>query len=114
MRRLLITLSLLAPAASTAHATRTAPRAAPPRATALAITGVTVIDVAGGRRVPGQTVVLAGTRISVVGPSDRTWVPNDARVVDGRGKYLIPGLVDTHVHLRWGTGGTPDTLSLLR
>ena len=64
----------------------------------VAITGVTVIDVARGRRVPAQTVVVRGTRLSAVGPGARVRVPAGARVVDGRGKFLIPGLWDMHVH----------------
>ena len=74
--------------------------AAPPReASAIAITRVTEIDVAAGRRVPNQTVIVRGRHIVAVGPSGRTPVPPDARVVDGRGRYLIPGLWDMHVHL---------------
>ncbi|MBU2670270.1 amidohydrolase family protein [Actinoplanes bogorensis] len=58
-----------------------------------AITGVTVIDADGRRR--GQTVLVRGDRIVDVG---RVSVPHDARVVDGRGKFLIPGLADMHSH----------------
>jgi len=65
--------------------------------TPVAITGVTVIDVARGRRVPGQTVVIRGTRVAGVGT--RVTVPRGARLVDGRGKFLIPGLWDMHVHV---------------
>jgi imidazolonepropionase-like amidohydrolase len=45
-----------------------------------------------------QTVIVSGNRISVVAPSRTTRVPRNARVIDGRGKYLIPGLWDMHVH----------------
>jgi imidazolonepropionase-like amidohydrolase len=55
---------------------------------------VTVVDVARGRRVAGQTVVVRGDRIAAVGPRARVRVPADARVVDGRGRYVIPGLWD--------------------
>src|SRR2546428_258420 len=40
-----------------------------------------------------------GTHITAVGPSASTPVPSDARVIDGSGRYLIPGLWDMHVHL---------------
>ena len=46
------------------------------------------------------TVVVRGERILEMGPADAVQVPSDARIVDGRGKYLIPGLIDFHVHLR--------------
>jgi imidazolonepropionase-like amidohydrolase len=63
----------------------------------LAITHVTVIDATAGARAD-QTVVVAGDRIVSVGPSATATVPPRARVIDGGGKYLIPGLWDMHVH----------------
>jgi predicted amidohydrolase len=66
----------------------------------LAFRHVTVIDVTDGRRIPEQTVVVVGRRIQAVGPTGRVRVPKGAQVVDARGKYLIPGLWDMHVHPR--------------
>jgi imidazolonepropionase-like amidohydrolase len=65
---------------------------------AIAFTHAGVID--GTDSIPrlDQTVVIRGTRISVVGPSASTAVPSGARVIDARGKFLIPGLWDMHVH----------------
>ena len=60
------------------------------------ITGVTVIDVAAGRSVPDQTVVVAGDRITRTGARAGFKVPAGARIVDGTGKFLIPGLWDMH------------------
>ena len=88
--------ALAAPAASRADA-QTPAAASPP----LAVTRVNVVDVEGGRVLPDQTVLVAGNRIQAVGPSARTRIPAGARVVDGRGKYLIPGLWDMHVHAVW-------------
>ena len=65
----------------------------------LAITNVTVVDVAGGPSRPGQTVVVAGDRIASVGPAAGTRVPRGALVVDGTGKYVIPGMWDMHSHI---------------
>ena len=65
----------------------------------LAITSVTVIDVAAGAARPRTTVVVRGNRISVVGPSTTVRAPAGARVIDGTGRFLIPGLWDMHVHL---------------
>lgn len=91
----------------------------------LAITDVTVIDAADGAR-PGQTVVVEGDRITAVGPE--VAVPDGARVVEGTGRYLIPGLWDAHVHLTydpalteamprlflsWGVTSVRDTGGLL-
>jgi hypothetical protein len=63
----------------------------------LAITHVTVVNAADTPR-PDQTVVVRGRRITAVGASAEVPVPRGARVVDGRGRYLIPGLWDMHVH----------------
>jgi imidazolonepropionase-like amidohydrolase len=67
-------------------------------AKSLAITGVTVIDATGAPARSDMTVVVTGDRITAVGKSGEVAVPDGARVVDGRGKYLIPGLWDMHVH----------------
>lgn len=45
-----------------------------------------------------RTVVIRGSRIVAEGPADSVRVPGGAHVVDGRGKFLIPGLWDMHVH----------------
>ena len=65
---------------------------------AVAITHVTVID--GTDPVPRRdhTVVLRGRHIVAVGPASSTAVPPGARVLNGRGRFLIPGLWDMHVH----------------
>ena len=47
----------------------------------------------------GQTVIVLQGRIVAVGPVAATRVPAGARVIDGRGRYLMPGLSDMHVHL---------------
>lgn len=67
----------------------------------IAITHVGVVDVIAGRVLPNRTVVIAGRTIRSIG---RTAAPAGATVVDGTGKFLIPGLWDMHVH----TGSAPD------
>jgi len=62
------------------------------------ITHVTVIDTGFGKEVPDRTVIISGDRISEVRDSKGIKPPTGAKVVDGRGKYLIPGLWDMHVH----------------
>jgi imidazolonepropionase-like amidohydrolase len=66
---------------------------------AIAITHVAVIDPAAGTAQRDMIVVIEGDRISAVGKSGDTAVPDGARVVDGTGKFLIPGLWDMHVHI---------------
>jgi imidazolonepropionase-like amidohydrolase len=62
----------------------------------LAITRVTVVDVADGRLMPNSTVTIAG-KITSVTPNGRPAA--GARVLDGSGKFLIPGLWDMHAHM---------------
>ena len=64
----------------------------------IAITHVSVIDVAAGRTTGDNTVIIHGNRIVYAGPAKSADVPADARIIDGRGKFLIPGLWDMHVH----------------
>jgi imidazolonepropionase-like amidohydrolase len=74
----------------------------------IAITHVTVVDVVAGKDVRDQTVLVEGQRIVRVGSSAGIQVPSRARQVDGRGKFLIPGLWDMHVHL-FGNVTRPGT-----
>jgi imidazolonepropionase-like amidohydrolase len=66
---------------------------------ALAITHVSLADGTGAPLQRDMTILIRGTHITAVGPSATTLVPADARVIDGSGRYLIPGLWDMHVHL---------------
>lgn len=68
-----------------------------------AITGVTVIDGISREPLRDAVVLIEGTRISAVGSRSRTKIPPAARIIDARGKYLIPGLADMHNHLGDGT-----------
>jgi imidazolonepropionase-like amidohydrolase len=66
--------------------------------THLIITGVAVVDVEKGLVVADQTVVVVGDRIVQIAPSAEVAAAPNSRLVDGRGLYLMPGLVDAHVH----------------
>lgn len=66
---------------------------------AIAITDVTIIDVEHGRSIGPRTVLIdAGRIVAIVAPRDAR-IPGGAQRVAGRGRFLIPGLVDMHVHL---------------
>jgi hypothetical protein len=64
----------------------------------LAVTNVTLIDVEDGRSRPVQTVLIEGDRILEVAESSQVTVPRGATVVDGTGRFLLPGFWDMHVH----------------
>ena len=67
-----------------------------PQTRALVITRVNVVDVVDGRFLPNRTVTISGQTIASITPNGAS--PADARVVDGQGKFLIPGLWDMHSH----------------
>jgi imidazolonepropionase-like amidohydrolase len=75
-----------------------AQRAAATSAADLVLTHVTVIDATGAPAKPDVTVVITGDRIRIVGRSTEIQAPKNAQVVDARGKFLIPGLWDMHIH----------------
>lgn len=80
----------------------TAPAAAiqaPPAGRDLAISRVAVVDVERGRILPDQVVLVRGNRIVSVQPAATASVPAGAELLDGTGRFLIPGLWDMHVHL---------------
>ena len=66
---------------------------------AVAFENVTVVPMTKDGLLPGHTVVVTGDRITAVGPAKSTAVPEGATRVDGRGKYLMPGLAEMHGHI---------------
>lgn len=71
---------------------------APTRATAI-ISDVAVIDVERGTLAEHRDVLIDGTRIVAVETAGTARVPDDTRRIDGRGRFLIPGLWDMHAHI---------------
>jgi imidazolonepropionase-like amidohydrolase len=74
----------------------------------LVIDDVTVIDGVHGVRAR-QSIVVRGDTIVTVGPKSEVAVPTGARMIDGRGRYLIPGLWDADVHITHLPGIGVDT-----
>jgi imidazolonepropionase-like amidohydrolase len=64
-----------------------------------AIVGATVIDGNGGPPLADATIVIRGEQIVSVGARRSVTVPPGAQLVDGTGRYAVPGLIDTNVHL---------------
>jgi imidazolonepropionase-like amidohydrolase len=65
----------------------------------VAITGATLIDGSGRAPIADAVVLIENGRIRAVGPATTTAVPASAARIDGRGKYVIPGLMDANLHL---------------
>jgi imidazolonepropionase-like amidohydrolase len=63
-----------------------------------AITDVVIVDVENGIAVPGQTVIVMGDRIDKIGAQGKIDIPEGTEIISGHGFYLMPGLVDAHVH----------------
>jgi imidazolonepropionase-like amidohydrolase len=75
------------------------------RAEKLALVGGTLIDGNGGAAVKDAVVVIEKGRITEAGPRARVKAPNDAKEIDARGKFILPGLWDMHAHfeqVEWG------------
>jgi imidazolonepropionase-like amidohydrolase len=65
----------------------------------LAIAHVTIINLNGELPKPEMTVVIRAGKISTIGETSRTQIPENAAQFDGTGKFLMPGLWDMHVHI---------------
>ncbi|MGH7730542.1 MAG: amidohydrolase family protein [Candidatus Eiseniibacteriota bacterium] len=82
----------------------------PPRA----IVGATLVDGTGGPPVPDAVVVIRDGRVECAGPRARCPIPAGVDTLDARGMWVLPGLVDAHVHYSqtgWADG-RPDALDL--
>jgi len=64
-----------------------------------AFTNVAVIPMTSNRVIENQTVVIRGDEISLIAPSENVEFDNDATIIDGSGKFLIPGLAEMHGHV---------------
>lgn len=66
----------------------------------LVIQGGTLIDVQRGTLVPNSMIVVEGDRITQVGTVGQTAAPTGAQVIDAQGRFVMPGLWDSHAHTR--------------
>jgi imidazolonepropionase-like amidohydrolase len=70
-----------------------------PKCPSVAIESVAVVDVVRGEILSPRTVLIVDGRITAIGEPAAITIPTAAVTMDGRGRYLMPGLVDMHVHL---------------
>lgn len=75
----------------------------------LAVENVTLIDGTGGVPQPGMTIIIRDGRFSSITPAALAPEVQGTRI-DGSGKFLIPGLMDMHIHLKGGVSVTPEGL----
>ena len=67
-----------------------------------AITGGTLIDGTGAQPLTNRTIIIKGDMIVSAGPSASTPIPENATVIDARGKWILPGFIELHHHLGYG------------
>lgn len=68
-------------------------------AATIALVGGSVVDLDGGAPIANAVVLVVGERIVAVGRANEVEVPPEAEVIDVGGAWLIPGLMNMHVHL---------------
>lgn len=85
------------------------PRAAPGGDEVVVFRDVSVLPMDAERVVPGQTVIVRGDRIEWVGATEDARIPGGATVVEGRGRYLMPGLSEMHAHIP-GASASPQAI----
>ncbi len=78
----------------------------PPVSPSTAIVGATLWDGTGRAPVANAVTVIRGDRILCAGAAGECRIPEDARVLEAQGQYLIPGLIDSHVHLLFLSNGS--------
>jgi imidazolonepropionase-like amidohydrolase len=80
----------------------------PPIAKTVAFVDVTVIPMDRERTLEHQTVIVRDGVITAISAANRASVPADAMRIDGRGKFLLPGLADMHAHAQPGGAAFSD------
>jgi len=86
----------------------------PDTAGGFAIVGATVLDGTGAAPRPDAVLVVEGDRIKALGSRAEVPLAKGLRIVDGRGRWVMPGLIDAHVHF-FQSGGVytrPDVIDL--
>jgi hypothetical protein len=74
----------------------------------IAIQNTNIVDVIAGRIIPHQTVIIKDSIIFEIFRDNNQKLPVNAKIIDGKNKFLIPGLWDMHFHMAWDAAN--DTL----
>jgi imidazolonepropionase-like amidohydrolase len=82
--------------------------ATPAMAETTVLTNVTVIDGTGAPAQPDSGIVMTDGKIAYVGPMSGLKTPEGAKTIDLAGKYVMPGIIDSHVHVGIMKGQTQD------
>jgi imidazolonepropionase-like amidohydrolase len=109
MKRKLIFLLLIL--GLSGHGILASPPVEPNAETVVAFVNVNVIPMDRERLLLNQTVIVRQGLITEIGDAKRVKVPKAAQRIDGKGRFLIPGLTDMHVHLMSDDDEFPDALA---
>ena|SRR5215472_17725003 len=99
MRKFLVAIFLFAASSTNAQQVAPASKVIRENSPVIALTHVQLIDGTGAAAQADQTIVIDHGKIAALGSAASTYVPAGAKVIDGKGKTLIPGLVGMHEHL---------------
>jgi Tol biopolymer transport system component len=75
------------------------PRDTPAEAASWVLRGATLVTMRGDEVIADADLLVRGNRIAALGPRGQVAVPGDARVVDASGRFVVPGLIDAHMHV---------------
>jgi imidazolonepropionase-like amidohydrolase len=81
---------------------------------AFALTGVTIVDAIHPQPLTGQTVLIRNGKIDRVYADGSQPLPDSVSIIAAKGKWLLPGLIDSHVHMATDPSGTDNRAATLR
>src|SRR5882672_10075176 len=79
----------------------------------IALRDVTIVDANHRSGLPHQTILVSGKKILKIFREGTSPIPDSCTVINLAGKYVIPGLVDTHVHLATDPSGVDNRTATL-
>ena len=68
----------------------------------LIIHSVTIVDVANGKTIPNKIIIINGNRITAVADQQQLSNYTSSQIIDAKGKFIMPGLWDMHMHFGGG------------
>ena len=79
-----------------------------------AIVGATLVNTDGTKPVKNAVILVEGSKITKVGTAKKVKIPKGAEIINAEGKWIIPGLVDAHIHFFQSAGlyTRPDVIDL--
>ncbi len=77
------------------------------------IQNTNIVDVIAGRIIPHQTIIIKDSLISKIFRHNNQKFPANAKIIDGKNKFLMPGLWDMHFHLAWDSANDRALFNIL-